>query len=212
MTFITFEGPEGAGKSTQVQRLAEALAQAHHETLVTREPGGAPEAEALRALLLDKGRSWSPLAEALLMNAARDAHLRQTIQPALEQGKVVLCDRFFDSTRAYQHAVGDETLAPLHAAVVSRLPNLTLLFDLPVEVGLSRASARGSADRFEAKGQSYHKGVRQAFLSIAENEPQRVVVVDATQSIDAVTAAIVKLVHERLPGLLGPSHERDSNS
>ncbi|NRA29012.1 MAG: dTMP kinase [Parvularculaceae bacterium] len=212
MTFITFEGPEGAGKSTQIRVLAEALEQRGHEVVLTREPGGAPEAEALRALLLDKDRDWSPLAEALLMNAARDAHVRQTIEPALRRRAVVLCDRFFDSTRAYQHNVGEQTLGPLHKAVVPKLPDLTLLFDLPVEVGLARAASRGAADRFEAKGVAYHEGVRAAFLDIADAEPERLAVVDAAQPIEDVTKAVMKLVHDRLPTLLDDADGRDSAS
>jgi dTMP kinase len=204
VTFITFEGPEGAGKSTQIKALAAALREAGHEVTLTREPGGAEEAEALRELLLSPGRNWSPLAEALLMNAARDAHLRQTILPALGRGEVVLCDRFFDSTRAYQAVVGEEILEPLHRAVVSRMPELTMLLDLPAETGLARAKARGAADRFERKGLAYHEGVRQAFLAIADAEPERVVVVDAAQDIATVTKDIRKAVHLRLPALLGP--------
>ena len=206
MTFITFEGPEGAGKSTQVKRLAAAIEAAGRAVTVTREPGGAPEAEALRGLLLDPARHWSPLAEALLMNAARDAHLRTTIEPALDAGRVVVCDRFFDSTRAYQHVVGDETLRAIHRAVVRRMPDLTLLLDVPVEVGLARAASRGAADRFEGKGLAYHEGVRAAFLAIAEAEPRRVVVIDAAAPVDAVTGAVLKAVHDHLPGLLGARH------
>ncbi|MEM9839219.1 MAG: dTMP kinase [Pseudomonadota bacterium] len=206
MSFITFEGPEGAGKSTQIYALAEALREADHDVTVTREPGGSTEAEALRELLLDKTRTWSPLAEALLMNAARDSHIRTRINPALEAGKIVLCDRFFDSTRAYQHMVGEETLAGVHNAVVSRMPDLTILFDLPVEVGLERAASRGAADRFEGKGTAYHEGVRAAFLALAEAEPERITVIDATQPIEDVTAVVLKAVHERLPGLLSPGH------
>ncbi|MEM1410030.1 MAG: dTMP kinase [Pseudomonadota bacterium] len=206
MTFITFEGPEGAGKSTQVQRLAEALKEAGHDVVVTREPGGAPEAEALRALLLDTEQTWSGLAEALLMNAARDAHIRQTITPALERRSVVLCDRFFDSTRAYQASVGEETLQAIHRAVVPQLPALTLLFDLPVDVGLARAAKRGAADRFEAKGSAFHQAVRDNFLRFAADEPTRFAVIDAGKPLEEVTASVLKVVHDRLPSLLSGAH------
>ncbi|MEM1381636.1 MAG: dTMP kinase [Pseudomonadota bacterium] len=209
MTFITFEGPEGAGKSTQIKRLRERLVDAGHNVTLTREPGGAPEAEALRGLLLDPEKTWSPLAEALLMNAARDAHWHATIAPALAAGEVVLCDRFFDSTRAYQHSVDAQTLHTIHKSVVPRLPDLTLLFDLPVSVGLERASARGAADRFENKGLDYHERVRATFLAIAEGETERFVIVDAAESVDRVTGAVVKAVHERLPRLLGAPHGSD---
>lgn len=203
MSFITFEGPEGAGKSTQIKRLAEKLESARCDVVLTREPGGAPEAEALRVLLLDKDRRWSPTAEALLMNAARDAHVRARITPALNAGKVVLCDRFSDSTIAYQVGADESFLRTLQSAVVPHLPDLTLLFDLPVEVGLARAEARGAADRFEVKGEAYHRTVRERFLAIAAKEPERVVVIDAEASVEAVEKAVTEAVNARLPGLLG---------
>ncbi|NNU14912.1 dTMP kinase [Parvularcula sp. ZS-1/3] len=206
MSFITFEGPEGAGKSTQIKRLAAKLENAGRDVVLTREPGGAPEAEALRALLLDKDRSWSPTAEALLMNAARDAHVRARITPALDAGKTVLCDRFSDSTIAYQVGVDEAFLRALQTAVVPRMPDLTLLFDLPVEVGLARAEARGAADRFEAKGEAYHRTVRERFIAIAAEEPERVVIIDAEASMDTVEKAVTEAVNARLPGLLGEPH------
>jgi dTMP kinase len=202
VTFITFEGPEGAGKSTQVKALARALEKAGREVTVTREPGGAPEAEALRELLLDKDNRWSPLAETLLMNAARDAHLRATITPALSQGEVVLCDRFCDSTEAYQIGADEELIASLRRQVARRMPDLTLLFDLPVEVGLSRAHQRGAADRFEARGLDYHRAVRERFLAIAAREPSRVVRIDANQPQETVEKEVRAAVNARLPGLL----------
>lgn len=206
MSFITFEGPEGAGKSTQVARLAERLGAAGHDVVMTREPGGAPEAEALRALLLDPQRQWSPVAEALLMSAARDAHVRTLIMPALGEGRVVLCDRFCDSTEAYQNAVEPGLLEALRRAVVPRMPDLTLLFDLPAEEGLERAARRGDADRFEARGKAFHEEVRRRFLEIARREPGRIVVIDAARDIDAVERAVAAAVNERLPDLLGPRH------
>lgn len=203
MTFVTFEGPEGAGKTTQIKALADALRKTGRDIVLTREPGGAKEAEALRALLLSRDNTWSPVAEALLMYAARDAHIAETIAPALDAGKVVLCDRFHDSTEAYQHAVAPDFIASLRGAVVKRMPDLTLLLDLPAEFGLQRAADRGAADRFEAKGLGYHEEVRRRFLDIAAREPERVKVIDASQPVEAVTKDIAAAVHAALPGLLG---------
>lgn len=202
MTFITFEGPEGAGKSTQIRRLAGIVGAAGHEVVVTREPGGSPEAEALRALLLDPVRRWSATAEALLMNAARDAHVRTLITPALARGAVVLCDRFADSTEAYQLGTDEAFLATLKRTVVPRMPELTLLLDLPIEVGLARAADRGAADRIESKGRAFHEKVRERFLAIAAREPARVVVIAANAPEEDVERAILAAVNARLPGLL----------
>ncbi|MEE4212138.1 MAG: dTMP kinase [Parvularcula sp.] len=203
MTFVTFEGPEGAGKSTQIKLLADRLQTHGYEVLLTREPGGAPEAEALRSLLLDPARRWSAEAEALLMYAARDAHIRTAIEPALSRGEVVLCDRFHDSTEAYQLSIDSGLLAALKASIVKRLPDLTILFDLPVELGLERAAGRGRADRFEVKGIDYHRQVRARFLEIAAREPRRVVVINASLPMQDVTKSVLSAVRARLPGLLG---------
>ncbi|MEM9809636.1 MAG: dTMP kinase [Pseudomonadota bacterium] len=206
MTFITFEGPEGAGKTTQIARLASALRAQGHNVTETREPGGTLEAEALRHTLLDSERLWSPVSEALLMNAARDSHLRGKIIPALKSGCVVLCDRFFDSTEAYQGGepgITPSFLKALRQAVVTKAPDATLILDLPPEIGLARAEARGAADRFEGKGLAFHQKVRDRFLSIARREPERCVVIDANQDPDTVEAAIQRAVLARLPGLLG---------
>ena len=203
MTFITFEGPEGAGKSTQIVRLQQCLEQAGHGVVLTREPGGAPEAEALRALLLDATRTWSSVSEALLMYAARDAHWRQTIGPGLEAGKVVVCDRFADSTEAYQVDADPAFVSTLRQTIVPREPDLTLLLDLDPARGLDRALARSRADRFEQKGLGYHQRVRERFLAIATREPDRVTIIQADQSMDAVENEIIAAVNERLPGLLG---------
>lgn len=201
--FITFEGGEGAGKSTQIRLLAERLQAGGHGLCLTREPGGAPEAEALRELLVkgDVAR-WSPQAEALLNYAARDAHLRQTIRPALERGQTVLCDRFMDSTRAYQHYAGgaEKSLVDaLEAAIVGPTrPDLTLIFDLDPALGLARAKARGGADRFERKGLAFHERLRAGFLAIAKAEPARCRVIDASGSIEAIAAHIWQIVEGRL--------------
>jgi dTMP kinase len=203
--FITLEGGEGAGKSTQARRLAECLARAGLPVLRTREPGGPPTAEALRDLLLRHG-PWELVAEAMLMFAARREHLVALIRPFLEAGGWVVCDRFADSTRAYQGAQG----LPHH--VWSRLaeitldglvPDLTLVLDLPPEEGIARAAARSGADRYERMDLRFHGAVRRAFLDIAAAEPGRCAVIDAMPPADDVSAAILAEVSARLgvPGL-----------
>ena len=202
--FITFEGGEGAGKSTQIRRLAERLRAAGRDIVLTREPGGSPGAESIRELLLNGAVDrWSPLTEALLMNAARRDHIERVIAPALARGAVVLCDRFADSTRAYQGAGGAvdaAIIAQLESAVVGEMrPDLTLIFDLPVAEGLRRALSRnGGEERFEAKGEAFHERLRAAYLDIARSEPDRCVVIDAAASLDAVEAAIAVAVDPRL--------------
>lgn len=202
-SFISFEGGEGAGKSTQIRRLAERLRAAGHDVVVTREPGGSPGAEAIRELLVNGAADrWSPVTETLLMYASRRDHLERVIRPALAQGRVVLCDRFADSTRAYQGAGGDapgSLIAALEDHVLNgAIPNLTLILDLPAEVGLSRAEARGGAARFESKGLDFHQRLRAGYLEIARREPERCVVIDADAELDAVTAAISEAVTQRL--------------
>ena len=202
--FITLEGGEGAGKSTQARRLVEALRARGLEVVQTREPGGSPGAEDLRALLLQGGTErWSPLCEALLMYAARSDHLDRVIRPALERGAWVVCDRFADSTRAYQGAGGGvppEVVEQLDRAVVGRdQPHLTLIFDMPVEAGLERAKSRdGSHDRFESKGREFHQRLRERFLAIAEADPDRCVLVDALGAPDEVARRVWSAVEARL--------------
>lgn len=195
--FITLEGGEGAGKSTQAQLLAGRLRSAGRSVCVTREPGGSSGAEAIRALLVTgaAGR-WSPLSETLLFYAARADHLDHTIRPALKRGDWVVCDRFFDSTRAYQgHADGVDfaLLDALDARVIgSARPDLTLILDLPVAEGLARAASRrpnGEA-RFETKEKAFHEAVRQGFLAIAKTEPDRCRLIDARPGADDVAQAI----------------------
>ncbi|MEM9286187.1 MAG: dTMP kinase [Pseudomonadota bacterium] len=215
MTFITFEGPEGAGKSTQIKRLADALRRAGRTVTVTREPGGTKEAEVLREILLSPHYRWSPLSEALLMNAARDSHVEAVIKPALFRGDVVLCDRFFDSTEAYQggeQGISPQLLSDLRSSAARRDPDLTIILDLPAREGLARAEARGAADRFEAKGIKFHDKVRARFLSIAERETDRCAMIDARPDVDAVTMAIQSAVSARLPGLLDPADGSPSSS
>jgi dTMP kinase len=202
--FITFEGGEGAGKSTQVQRLAARLKAQGLEVVATREPGGSPGAESIRHLVLrgDADR-WSPLAETLLMCAARRDHIERLIRPALERGAWVVCDRFADSTRAYQGVAGGvelSTIEALERAVLEGLsPDLTLVFDLPVAVGLERAHARAGAEmRFESKGAPFHERLREAFRGIAAGNPERCVLVDAAVPMDAVEASVWNAVATRL--------------
>ncbi len=204
--FITLEGGEGTGKSTQAKRLAERLSAAGREAVLTREPGGSEGAEALRQLLLEGGADrWSAISETLLMYAARRDHLEKLIRPALARGAWVVCDRFFDSTRAYQGAGGgapEALIAALEAEVVGHdRPDLTLVLDLPVETGLARAGARTAFDRIEARGQDFHQRLRQAFLDIAAGEPARCTVIDATPAPDEVAARLWDAVQARLGAL-----------
>ncbi len=202
--FISFEGGEGAGKSTQVALLAERLAANGREVVTTREPGGSPGAEAIRALLVTGAPSrWSAISETLLLYAARSDHIERVIAPALARGAAVLCDRFADSTRAYQGAAGgapQALIAALEAQVLGAIqPDLTLVLDLPAETGLARCTGRAGAEtRFEDKGLAFHRRLRAAFLAVAEAEPTRCVVIDATAPKEAVALAVWGLVKERL--------------
>lgn len=203
-TFITFEGPEGAGKSTQVGLLADWLHARGKKVLSTREPGGTSGAEAVRATLINPDYQWSSLAELLLMNAARDAHLQEVILPALEKESIVLCDRFCDSTRAYQGSdptIDESFLMAIEKAVCTRLPDLTLVFDLPVEVGLGRADQRGQRDRFEQKGIEYHRTVRERFRDLVRVEP-RAVLITADGSIEDTHQLVLSAVKNRFPELV----------
>lgn len=198
--FITLEGGEGAGKSTQARRLAARLAGAGRAVLVTREPGGTPGAERIRGLLLGHG-PWDPVAEAMLHFAARREHLVRTIRPFLAAGGWVISDRFADSTLAYQGAQGLERevwagLADL--ALQGFAPDLTLMLDLPVDEGMRRAAARSGADRYERMGADFHEKVRAGFLGIAAREPGRCAIVDAGRDPDAVAADIARVARERL--------------
>jgi dTMP kinase len=194
--FITFEGGEGTGKSTQVRRLAERLRGEGLEVVATREPGGSPGAEQVRDLLVNgPADRWSALSEALLLNAARAHHLEVLIRPALARGAWVLCDRFADSTRAYQGAAGGVDpafLARLEAEVVAdNRPDLTLVLDAPAELGLARASARaGGEARFESKGLAFHQRLRDGYRALAAAEPGRCRLIDAEASVDAVAEAV----------------------
>jgi dTMP kinase len=201
--FITLEGPEGAGKSTNREYLAERLRAEGIEVLLTREPGGTPLAEKIREVLLATGDEvMDPDTELLLVFAARAQHLAQVIRPALARGAVVICDRFTDSTYAYQGAgrgLSLERIATLETFVQGDLrPHLTLVFDLPVDVGLARASARGRLDRFELEGRAFFEAVRAAYLQRAAAAPSRYCLLDAAQPLKQVQQAIDAL----LPKLL----------
>jgi dTMP kinase len=202
--FITFEGGEGAGKSTQVARVARRLAEQGRDVLATREPGGSTGAEKIRELLVaGHVDRWSPVTETLLMYAARRDHIERVIQPALRRGAVVICDRFLDSTRAYQGAGGGASAGFIETLENHTLdgawPDLTIVFDLPVATGLARAAARaGSEARFESKARDFHERLRAGFLEIARREPARCVVVDASADADSVTAAVLAIVIARI--------------
>ena len=202
--FITFEGGEGGGKSTQLKLLAEALRGKGREVVTTREPGGSPGAEDIRALLVSGTIDrWDATTEALLHSAARRDHLVKTVWPALGRGAWILCDRFADSTLAYQgygHGIAIETIQALtRLAVGDCAPDLTIVLDLPVEIGLARAGGRGGAeDRYERMGTAFHQRLRQGFLTIADGDRARCVVVDASRPLDQVQADIMAAVEERL--------------
>ncbi|MCA1399379.1 MULTISPECIES: dTMP kinase [Bradyrhizobium] len=208
--FITFEGGEGSGKSTQIRKLAERLDAAKLRAIVTREPGGSPGAEIIRHLVLSgMGKLLGPEAETLLFAAARDDHVRTVILPALNQGIWVLCDRFFDSTRAYQGQLGQvspELVNAMQRVTIGDLkPDLTFILDVPVEVGLQRAAARrgdATADRFEAEGIKFHQDLRDAYRRIAAEDPERCVLIDATADPDTVTARIWAALREHLRAAL----------
>lgn len=202
--FITFEGGEGTGKSTQIAKLATHFRTMGKDVVVTREPGGTAAAEEIRALLVNgEPGKWTSTEEALLNYAARAQHLRDVIRPALAAGKIVLCDRFIDSTRVYQGLAGDCDLIlidSLERSVVGNTrPDLTFVFDLDPALGLARAMARGSGleDRYERKGAAFHNAVRQGFLAIAAHAPDRCVVLDAGQDVDDVARNILESLKAR---------------
>lgn len=202
--FITFEGGEGAGKSTQAERLAEWLRQRGIAVVETREPGGTPAADALRDLVMDPQRPLTPLAEAYLFAAARADHVARLIAPALARGEWVVCDRFLDSSLAYQGAAGGlgiDTVRELNRAAVGDLrPDLTLLLRAPADIGRERMRARDGdrADRFGARDAAYHEAVAAAFDLLSGEEPERFRSIDAAGTVEQVAERIADAVHERL--------------
>ena len=202
--FITLEGGEGAGKSTQIARLKAWLEERGHRVTATREPGGSPGAEMIRKLLVEGAvERWDGTTEALLHFAARREHLRSTVWPALERGDWVVSDRFADSTLAYQgygHGIERRIFEQLYEVAVGAFrPDLTVMLDLPVETGLERAAARrGSETRYESLPMDFHRRVRAGFLEIARREPKRCIVIDATGKVDTIAEAIADAVKERL--------------
>ena len=219
--FISIEGGEGAGKSTQVVLLVAALDRAGIPVRATREPGGSPGAELIRRLLLEgEGERWDAISEALLLVAARRDHVTRVIAPALAQGVWVVSDRFADSTMAYQGYGGGVALADLAAlhrlALVDFAPDLTVILDLPVEIGLARAAARSTADRFERLDREFHEKLREGFRRITADNPTRCFLIDASGDPQSVHCAVLKAVERRLgvaiaphPGPLPASGERE---
>ena len=204
--FISLEGGEGAGKSTQARRLAAVLAARGVDAVVTREPGGSDGAEAIRTLLLSGATArWSGRSEALLFAAARADHVERVIRPALDAGRWVICDRFVDSSRAYQgeaEGIDDAALLALHGfGSCGLLPDRTLVLEVPIAEGAARAGARDgdAGDRFARRGTAFHERVAAGFRAIAAREPERVRLVDATGSVDAVSGRILDAIGDLLP-------------
>ena len=206
--FITLEGGEGAGKSTQCRLLSAALAENGHTVVATREPGGSPGAEEIRRLLVDGAVDrWDAMTETLLLLAARRDHVRHIIRPALERGDWVVCDRFSDSTLAYQgygKGLDRAMLRDLSARVLEEFaPDATLILDLSVDAGLARATQRdGGANRYERMDKAFHERLQQGFLEIARQDPARCIVIDADADTAGVQAAIATAIGTRLPGAL----------
>lgn len=195
--FLTLEGGEGTGKSTQIKRLVNYLRERSVDLVLTREPGGSPSAESVRQVLLEGDPDrWDALSEYLLYSAARHDHVRRTIVPALAAGKWVICDRFYDSSYVYQGIVGGVDLSFMdrvyHQVTGGLVPRLTLVLDVPVSMGLARAGDRGGVEnRFESKSLDYHEQVRAGYLNLVKTQPQRCVLIDATQSTDYVFQQIL---------------------
>lgn len=210
--FITFEGGEGSGKTTQINRLAHTLSDIGRKVITTREPGGTPEAESIRNLIVQRDAGdWTPMAEVLLLFAARVMHVEKIIRPALEEGKIVISDRFSDSTMAYQgygHGMNQEEIEAVHNLALGDFkPDLTIILDIPPEEGLKRSDRRLAGekfvldqqeDRYEQMDIEFHKRLREGFLQIAKQDPERCHVIDATQDIDAISGQVADLVRGKI--------------
>ncbi|MDO9413659.1 MAG: dTMP kinase [Pseudolabrys sp.] len=213
--FITFEGGEGSGKSTHTAALAERLKAAGIDCILTREPGGSPGAEIIRHIILSGiAKPLGTETETILFAAARDDHVRVTIEPALDAGKWVICDRFIDSTRVYQGALGKVDMKLIRSlervTVGPNMPDLTFLLDVPANIGLARAKTRRGtekADRFESEAIEFHEDLRRAFLVLAERETKRIVTIDGRAPRDVVADRIWTAVEERLIGTVTPVAE-----
>lgn len=200
--FITFEGGEGSGKSTQAQLLALALRFGGGQCILTREPGGTPQSEEVRALVVTGATDkWTAMSELLLFQAARVEHCTRLIEPSLADGTHVICDRFVDSTRVYQglaKGLGVKAVDALHAETIGLLPNITLLLDIDPEVGLARATSRGGKEtRFESHNASFHRQIRGGFLQLAEASPERFATFDAEMSPQILHNAIIETINQR---------------
>lgn len=206
--FITLEGGEGTGKTTQIKRLAESLRAMGREVVTTREPGGTPEAEQIRHLIVHReGGNWTPVAECLLLFAGRQMHVETLIKPAMARGAIVISDRFADSTRAYQgygHGLDLKVIEDMNKLALGDFkPDLTFILDIPVQEGLARAGHRLSAedsgeDRFEKLDITFHERMRQGYLAIAKNEPQRCAVIDAARDMDMIADELLAQVKGKL--------------
>ena len=202
--FITLEGGEGVGKTTQIALLKATLEGAGHEVVTTREPGGTPAAEAIRDLVStdDIGAGLPPQAELMLFNAARASHIEDVIKPALQAGKTVICDRFIDSTRVYQgilQSIDMDFIHQLDRRIVGNyMPMITLLLDLPAEVAMERVQARGARDHYDRGDLAFYTKLREGFLTLAEQDSQRIKIINADQPVEAISEEIFQAVQEKL--------------
>ncbi len=202
--FITFEGGEGVGKTTQIKHLEASLKEKGLDVILTREPGGTPAAEEIRHLLSHDvhGEKWTPEAEVMLLFAARAMHIKDVIAPALEAKKIILCDRYIDSTRVYQGHLQGMSMNFIHeleARIVGKyMPDVTLILDLDAAQAMARVQSRGASDHYDRGDQAFYEGLRQGFLQIAQDNPARCAIIDASQDEKAIAADILKAVEQKI--------------